>query len=200
MVQMDSQKTIDVLEWAMRNLESMPATFQDEMKINAVGVYTHAKQWERAKKQLLPAREVVEKVNSNGYHLFLQAEEAFLYLLMGQVDEAEEVIHRSNDILRTLPMQRELGSFTIARGLCLYHRQEIAKARRVVDEGIEVVRATKFVPHLIYAVQSILLFLKHFGFDAEWERKYQKMWTELSEEYQFDYLQKKIRAIISTPI
>ncbi|UED74209.1 winged helix-turn-helix domain-containing protein [Brevibacillus sp. DP1.3A] len=200
MTQLDSQKTIEVFEWAMRNLESMPATFQDEMKINAVGVYTHAKQWERAQKQLLPAREVVERVNSPGFQLFLQSEEAFLYLLMGQVNEAEEVIQRSNDILQTLPMQRELGSFTIARGLCLYHRQEITKARRVVDEGMEVVRATKFVPHLIYAIQSILLFFRNFGYDAEWERKYQKIWTELSEEYQFDYLQKKIRAIISSTI
>ncbi|MED1782735.1 winged helix-turn-helix domain-containing protein [Brevibacillus fortis] len=200
MTQLDSKKTIEVFKWAMRNLESMPATFQDEMKINAVGVYAHAQQWEQAQKQLLPAREVVDKVNSKGFHLFLQAEETFLYLLMGQVDAAEEVIRRSDDILLTLPMQRELGSFTIARGLCLYHRQEIAKARRMVDDGLEVVRATKFVPHLIYAVQSILLFLKSFSYDAEWERKYRKMWTDLSEEYKFDYLQKKILAIISSPI
>ncbi|ASJ57366.1 transcriptional regulator [Brevibacillus formosus] len=200
MTEIDSQKTLEVLQWALKNAKSMPENYQDEMQITAISVYAQAKEWERAKKQLLPAREVIERVNLPGFQLFFQAEEALLYLLMGEIDEAEKVIQRSEEILQELPMQRELGSFTIARGLCLYHRQEITKARRVVDEGIEVVRATKFVPHLIYAVHNSLLFLRNFGYDAEWERKYQKMWAELSEEYKFDYLQKKIRAIISSTI
>ncbi|GED59652.1 winged helix-turn-helix domain-containing protein [Brevibacillus formosus] len=200
MTEIDSQKTLEILHWALKNAKSMPKNYQDEMQITAISVYAQAKEWERAKKQLLPAREVVERVNSPGFQLFFQAEETLLYLLMGEVDEAEEVIQRSEEILQELPMQRELGSFTIARGLCLYHRQELAKARRLVDEGLEVLRSTKFVPHLIYGAQMILLFLKDFGYDAEWERKYQKMWAELSEEYKFDYLQKKIRAIISSTI
>ncbi|TKI57266.1 winged helix family transcriptional regulator [Brevibacillus antibioticus] len=200
MTEIDSQKTLEILQWALKNAKNMPENYQDEMQITAISVYAQAKEWERAKKQLLPAREVVERVNSPGFQLFFQAQEALLYLLIGEVDEAEKVIQRSEDILQELPMQRELGSFTITRGLCLYHRQELAKARRLVDEGLEVLRSTKFVPHLIYGTQMILLFLKDFGYDAEWERKYQKIWTELSEEYKFDYLQKKIRAIISSTI
>ncbi|MDC0760922.1 winged helix-turn-helix domain-containing protein [Brevibacillus sp. AG] len=200
MTELDSQKTLEILQWALKNAKSMPENYQDELQITAISVYAQAKEWERAKKQLIPAREVVDRVNSPGFRLFFQAEEALLYLLMGESDEAEKVIQRSEEILQELPMQRELGSFTIARGLCLYHRLEITKARRLVDEGLEVVRSTKFVPHLIYGVQMILLFLKNFGYDAEWERKYQKMWAELSEEYKFDYLQKKIRAIIPSTI
>ncbi|NQF16742.1 winged helix-turn-helix transcriptional regulator [Brevibacillus sp. HB1.3] len=200
MTEIDSQKTLEILQWAQKNAKSMPKNYQDEMQITAICVYAQAKEWERAKKQLLPAREVVERVNSPGFQLFFQAEEALLYLLMGEVEEAEKVIQRSEEILQELPMQRELGSFTITRGLCLYHRQELAKARRLVDEGLEVLRSTKFVPHLIYGAKMILLFLKDFGYDREWERKYQKIWTELSEEYQFDYLQKKIRAILSSTI
>ncbi|WP_064202320.1 winged helix-turn-helix domain-containing protein [Brevibacillus brevis] len=200
MTEIDSQKTLEILQWALKNAKSMPKNYQDEMQITAICVYAQAKEWERAKKQLLPAREVVERVNSPGFQLFFQAEEALLYLLMGEVEEAEKVIQRSEEILQELPMQRELGSFTITRGLCLYHRQELAKARRLIDEGLEVLRSTKFVPHLIYGAKMILLFLKDFGYDREWERKYQKIWTELSEEYKFDYLQKKIRAIISSTI
>ncbi|RAT97652.1 winged helix-turn-helix domain-containing protein [Brevibacillus sp. Leaf182] len=198
MTEIDSQKTLVILQWALKNAKSMPDNYQDEMQITAISVYAQAKEWERAKKQLLPAREVVARVNSPGFQLFFQAEETLLYLLMGEVEEAEKVIQRSEEILQELPMQRELGSFTITRGLCLYHRQELAKARRLVDEGLEVLRSTKFVPHLIYGIQMILLFLKDFGYDPEWERKYQKMWAELSEEYQFDYLQQKILAIISS--
>ncbi|MBW5470882.1 winged helix family transcriptional regulator [Brevibacillus formosus] len=200
MTEIDSQKTLEILHWALKNAKNMPKNYQDEMQISAISVYAQAKEWEQAKKQLLPAREVVERVNSPGFQLFFQAEETLLYLLMGEVDEAEKVIQRSDEILQELPMQRELGSFTIARGLCLYHRQELARARRLVDEGLEVLRSTKFVPHLIYGTQMILLFLKDFRYDPEWERKYQKMWLELSEEYKFDYLQKKIRAIISSTI
>lgn len=198
MTEIDSQKTLEILQWALKNAKSMPKNYQDEMQITAISVYAQAKEWERAKKQLLPAREVVARVNSPGFQLFFQAEETLLYLLMGEVEEAEKVIQRSEEILQELPMQRELGSFTITRGLCLYHRQELAKARRLVDEGLEVLRSTKFVPHLIYGIQMILLFLKDFGYDPEWEHKYQKMWAKLSEEYQFDYLQQKILAIISS--
>ncbi|MFA4136270.1 MULTISPECIES: winged helix-turn-helix domain-containing protein [unclassified Brevibacillus] len=200
MTEIDSQKTLEILQWALKNAKSMPKNYQDEMQITAICVYAQAKEWERAKKQLLPAREVVERVNSPGFQLFFQTEETLLYLLIGKVEEAEKVIQRSEEILQELPMQRELGSFTITRGLCLYHRQELAKARRLVDEGLEVLRSTKFVPHLIYGAKMILLFLKDFGYDREWERKYQKIWIELSEEYKFDYLQKKIRAIISSTI
>ncbi|WJQ82537.1 winged helix-turn-helix domain-containing protein [Brevibacillus brevis] len=200
MTEIDSQKTLEILQWALKNAKSMPKNYQDEMQITAISVYAQAKEWERAKKQLLPAWKVVERINSPGFQLFFQAEEALLYLLMGEVEKAEKVIQRSEEILQELPMQRELGSFTITRGLCLYHRQELTKARRLVDEGLEVLRSTKFVPHLIYGAKMILLFLKDFSYDREWERKYQKIWTELSEEYQFDYLQKKIRAIISSTI
>lgn len=200
MTEPDSTKTIALLEWVQKNCMGMREDFQDELQITAISIYAQAKLWDLAEKQIIPAKAIVEKVNSPGYDLFFQAEQALLYLLMGQIEKAEEVIQRSEDMLQTLPMQRELGSFTIARGLYLYHRLELTQARRLLDEGIEIIRTTKFVPHLIYGVQMILVFLRSFGYDPEWERKYTKLWAELSEEYQFDYLQKKVRAIFSSAI
>ncbi|MGG1662464.1 hypothetical protein [Brevibacillus sp. NRS-1366] len=200
MTETDTRKTIQVFEWTVKNQALMPPSFQDELQINAIGLYAQAGEWERARQQIIKARQLVAKMDSASFTLFLQAEETILALFSGQIEEAEEIIRRSAEVLQLIPMQRELGSFTVMRGICLYQRQERAKARRIVDEGVEVIRATKFIPHLIYAVNNILLFLGTFGCDEEWERKYQKIWAALSEEYRFEYLKKSILSLISRPI
>lgn len=200
MTEIDARKTLLVFEWTVKNQANMPATFQDELQINAIGLYAQAGEWERARQQIQLARQIVAKIDSQGFTLFLQAEEVILALFSGQVEEAEAIIRHSADILQLVPMQRELGSFTLMQGICLYQRQERAQARRKVDEGIEVIRATQFVPHLIYAVNNLLYFLQTFGCDEEWERKYRKIWAALSEEYQFDYLKKSILALVSPSI
>ncbi|WP_103107801.1 winged helix-turn-helix domain-containing protein [Brevibacillus reuszeri] len=200
MTEPDSRKTLDVYQRVLREQAAMPATFQDELQVNAIALYARAGEWELARQQVSKARIIVEGLNSQGFTLFLQAEETILAILSDQLEEAEEIIRRSKEILLTVPMQRELGSFTLMQGICMYRREQYAKARRLIDEGIEVIRATQFVPHLIYAINNILLFFQIFDCDPEWENKYQKIWDALSEEYQFDYLKKSILCILPSSI
>ncbi|WP_289142784.1 winged helix-turn-helix domain-containing protein [uncultured Brevibacillus sp.] len=200
MTEPDSRKTLDVYQRVLRDQAAMPATFQDELQVNAIALYARAGEWELARQQVSKARKIVESLNSQGFILFLQAEETILAILSDQIEEAEEIIRRSKEILLTVPMQRELGSFTLMQGICMYRREQYAKARRLIDEGIEVIRATQFVPHLIYAINNILLFFQIFDCDQEWEHKYQKIWDALSEEYQFDYMKKSILCILPSSI
>ncbi|MFE1629370.1 winged helix-turn-helix domain-containing protein [Brevibacillus reuszeri] len=198
MTEKDSSKTIDVFKRVAKHhdYDQIPASFQDELQINAIALYAQAGEWELARQQITKAKQIIDGLNSDSFTLFLQAEQTVLAILSDQVEEAEELIRRSTEILQTIPMQRELGSFTVMQGICLYRRNEFAKARRLLDEGIEVIRATQFVPHLIYAVHNILLFFQHFDCDPEWENKYQKLWAGFSEEYQFDDLKKAILSLL----
>ncbi|WP_312114822.1 winged helix-turn-helix domain-containing protein [Brevibacillus reuszeri] len=200
MTEMDSRKTIDVFNVVVKHQDQIPASFQDELQINAIALYAQAGEWELARQQITKAKQIVDKLHSESFTLFLQAEQTVLAILSDQVEEAEELIRRSSEILQTIPMQRELGSFTVMQGICLYRRNEFAKARRLLDEGIEVIRATHFVPHLIYAVHNILLFFQFFDCDQEWKNKYQKMWDAFSEEYQYDYLKRSILSILPSSI
>lgn len=178
----------------------MPSLFHDEMQIVAVGLYAMAGLHEEAEAQLAKARPIVENLRSDSFTLFLQAQQALLALLSDRLDEAEELLRLSAEKLQMVPMQRELGSFTIYRGICLYRRGERTRARQLVDEGIEVVRATKFVPHLIYGIHTILFFLRTFACDAEWQRKYDKLWSELKAEYRLGELERSILSLVARAV
>ncbi|MED4583371.1 winged helix-turn-helix domain-containing protein [Brevibacillus choshinensis] len=197
MAETDPRKTVRVFKHVESHQDQMPTSFRDELQIAAVGLYAMAGLLAEAEQQLVKARQIVDGMNSESFTLFLNAEQTMLALLSNRLDEAEEIIRRSAEKLQMVPMQRELGSFTISRGVCMYLRGERTKARQLVDEGIEIIRATKFMPHLIYAVHSVQFFLQTFECDDEWLRKYKKVWTELTSEFKFEELKKSILSIIS---
>ncbi|MDF2679134.1 MAG: transcriptional regulator [Brevibacillus sp.] len=197
MAETDVRESVRVFKHVESHQDQMPTSFRDELQIAAVGLYAMAGLLEEAEQQLAKATQIVQGMNSESFTLFLNAEQTLLAILSNRLDEAEEIIRRSAEMLQMVPMQRELGSFTVSRGICLYLRGERTKARQLVDEGIEVIRATKFMPHLIYAVHSVQFFLQTFACDEEWLRKYKKVWAELTKEYEFDELKKSILSLIS---
>ncbi|WP_432776164.1 winged helix-turn-helix domain-containing protein [Brevibacillus gelatini] len=192
MTEMDAWKTMQMFQTVVKNQSSMPQVFQDELQINAVSLYANMGEWELSQKQVAHARTIVEKMDSDSFTLFLLAGETWLALLSGSVEKAEELLQQASAILQRLPMQREVGSFMMLQGLCHYRRQEIAKARRLVDEGLDVILATQFVPHLIYAVHNTLLFFRHVPCDEKWQSRFEKKWDSLAEQYQFEHLKKAV--------
>lgn len=200
MAETDVQQTLSLIKRVQKYQELMPASYKDELEIATVGLYTQAGELEKAKEQLAKAKPIVERLGSDSFTLFLYAEETLLSLLTDRLDVAEEIIGQAKEVLERVPMQRELGSFTISQGFCLYRRNQRNKARKTVDEGLEIIRSTKFIPHQIYAVRIVLFFLKTYGCDEEWERKYKKWWTELSREYQLDLLKQSISTLLSRSI
>ncbi|MGN7470745.1 winged helix-turn-helix domain-containing protein [Brevibacillus sp. SAFN-007a] len=200
MTEMDVEQTVKLFQTIAKQQASMPPIFQDELQISAISLYASAGKWELAQKQAAHARTIVEQMDSDSFTLFLLAGETWLALLSGSLEKAEELLQQASAILQKLPMQREVGSFKLLQGFCHYRRQEIAKARRLVEEGVEVIRATRFVPHLIYAVHTILLFFRHVSCDDKEESRYAKMWTDLSAEYQFEKLKKAVVRKLSTLI
>lgn len=200
MAEVDPHQSLRLLERVQTGPEQMPAAFRNELDITAIGLYAMTGQYEKAEQQLAKAQAVVDKMDSNSFTLFLYAQQTLLALLTDRLDEAESLIRRSADLLTLVPMQRELGSLTVQQGLALYLRQDRPKARKAIDQGMEVIRSTKFVPHLIYAVHIVLFFLKRFDWDAEWERKYDRLWSQLASEYQLDSLKKSIVSLFSRTI
>ncbi|MFD2369139.1 winged helix-turn-helix domain-containing protein [Brevibacillus sp. GCM10020057] len=200
MAEEDPQKTLRLYEQTETLQERMPASFRHELQIVAVGLYALTGQREAAERQLAVARQIVEGMNSESFTLFLHTQQVMLALLSDQLEAAEETIRHSAELLQLVPMQRELGSFTVYRGLCLYLRGEGKKARQLVDEGVEIIRTTHFVPHLLYAAQIVQELLRHFGCDEEWLRKYKKLWTELKREYRLDDLKQQVHAILTRSV
>jgi len=194
MIQSDAESSAALFAKIQPYLNEMRDSFRDELRIAAIGVYTQTGEVERARVALQEARKFVEPRGTDGFTLYLYAQEALLNLMSDKLDEAESVTDRALQTLQSIPMQRELGTFTLLRGFCLYRRHRIAEARIAVDQAIEVTQSTQFVPHLIYAVRKLLFFYQHFACDPEWTRKYEGIWSELSVEYQFDPLKKEIYA------
>lgn len=192
MAETEMENTVHLLKRVEAYAGQMPPTFRDEVQITAVAVFALAGLRKEAEEQLAVAKQVVASMESKSFTLFLHAQQVLLALVSNRPEEAEELILHAAEKLQLVPMQRELGSFIVYRGICLYMRGDRTKARQQIDEGVEIIRSTKFIPHLIYAVKTVHFFLLTHPYDEEWLRKYSKLWEELNREYALERLKKSI--------
>lgn len=200
MVQADARASLQILDKIQPYLAKMPDSFRLELQIASIGLFAQNGEYERARIQLEATYPLLETIQSKSFILFFQSQQCSLDLLTGRLDSVEAIVEQAMERLQEVPMQRELGTFTLLRGFCLYLRNRQSEARQVVDEGIEVILATRFVPHLIYAVRNVLFFYQNRIHDPEWQRKYEVKWRELAQEYQFEALRKEITELFSNSV
>jgi hypothetical protein len=199
MVQKNPRESLRLFERVRSEPDRLPPRWRDELEINVIGLYLETGQWDKAERQMAKAEGIVARLGSDSFTLLLRYTQILYALLRDRLTEAEQLIRRSEEQLSRIPMQRELGSLTLLKGMCMYRRAEQQQARQLVEEGMEVLRASRFVPHVIYGVRLVLFFLDTFGWDAEWQHKYSTLWEELAAEYRFDYLARSIPALVQRP-
>ncbi|MFY0545168.1 winged helix-turn-helix domain-containing protein [Brevibacillus sp. H7] len=188
--QLDAEQALPYFERIVEQKQLLPPVWQKDFDLNIIGVYLETGRIEQAKAQLEAIEPIITAMNSNSFSLIFHVKQLYFSIYTGDHRLAKEAIEAAEALLRNMPMQRELGTFSIAKGLWMYRQGKPAEAREMLDEGIEVLKRTKFVPHLINGVRHILLFLRKFDTDPEWKRKYEKVWQQLAEQYQFAELEK----------
>lgn len=108
------------------------------------------------------------------------------------------LIRQCEDLLKQTPMQRELGLLMMIKGLWLYRQGNKRDARQMADESVEILKQTKFVPHLLVGIGNLLFFLEKWNCDDEWKRKYRKIWQQFAEQYRFAELERSIYRLLKT--
>ncbi|MGE5705032.1 MAG: winged helix-turn-helix domain-containing protein [Clostridia bacterium] len=184
----DPNATLRLYDQIKERLDLVADKWIADIKMNIIFAHMEAGQIDRAITQSREMEPVINNLHSDSFTSIFLVKQMYLHLLNDEIDAAAGKLRECETLLTNNPIQRELGAMMIAKGIFLYHLGNIAGARKTLDEAMHIVRQTRFVPHLIHAVHTILFFLhkKRIIVDEEYEQKYSKLWEQLSEQYRFD--------------
>jgi len=163
----------------------LPAGWRIDTEVNRVSLLLEAGQLDQAQARLRALAPVVAAMNSDSFSVIFHVKQLYCAIHAGNKELARDVIDLVERRLEHVPMQRELGIFTIAKGLWGCTRDNQPDAWVLVDQGLDILKQTRFVPHLIAGVRHILQCLERFDCGAERLRMYNRLWDHLSEQYRF---------------
>lgn len=91
---------------------------------------------------------------------------------------------------------REIGSYKVARGLCFLRRKSWREAEQLLDEALQVLEMSGFVPMQIYALYRIVHYCNEFSPQSALHRKYADLFEREKEERGFHRLEQSLETVL----
>ncbi|USG64847.1 winged helix-turn-helix domain-containing protein [Brevibacillus ruminantium] len=192
LIEEDKGKAIALCQKVLSEQEKLPGLWGVELEINLITLYVTAERWQEAAVQMEKVEKLVAEIRSHSYTLTYLFQTIFYLLSKRELSPTREKLEEAKKLLAEKPMQREQGTLLVLEGMLCYLQGDRSNARRLLDEGVEVLQETRFVPHYLYAVYKIEHFFRSFSGDSVWQAKYQKEWARLKEKYQFLTLHRQL--------
>lgn len=92
---------------------------------------------------------------------------------------------------------REIGSYKVTRGLWFLRRKSWREAEQLLDEALQVLEMSGFVPIRIYALYRIVHFCKQFPPKPALYRKYVDIFEREKEERGFHRLEQSLDTVLT---
>ncbi|MGG4552869.1 winged helix-turn-helix domain-containing protein [Paenibacillus humicus] len=168
-----------------------------EMRIlNILEVYADAGLEVEAMKRFAETRKTVETDGLSGFVMPVAIMEIYVYVLAGELEEADKVAERLARLLEDMPYLREIGRFRIVQGLLDLARGRGKEAEQKFDEGLDVLEMSLNVPLRIISLCQILRYIdrKHPGLDMQ--HKYASLYDSLDEELGLSKYKQEMEAVI----
>jgi hypothetical protein len=149
-------------------------------------------EYAEARRRLDALKGDVERNGWDGLVPFTANLELEYALSVGRREEIEASVGIAEEKLRKYPYRREQGQFYILKGIAAYPLDP-REGLRLMEQGIEVLRETRFLPHLMNGIHTA----NHFGGKNDWEdvrQRYTKEWERLSRRIGLDEIQEKVGA------
>ncbi len=195
-IEQNAEKAMPFVERVLQKRELLSARWQQDFDLNLIGLYLESGRLEQAVTQFQAMQPVIAAMNSSSFTMIFLVKQLYVSIYTDDQRLGTEAVEAAEALLQKAPIQRELGIFTVAKGIWMYTKGNTPEARQLLEDGIEVLKRTRFVPHLISGLRHILLFLNRFDLDPETKRRYQQTWHQLADQYQFDALNKKIHRLL----
>lgn len=196
LIQFDPEQTQHFFQRAVRSKHLLREEWQKEIEFNMISIYLETERIAESRALLETAREFVFGMNSPSFQLIWYVDCLYLAILTQDKENAQITIEAAESLLKKFPIQRELGLFTVAKGIWMYQIKDRKEARRLLDEGIEILQQTQFIPHLLSGVHHILRYLRKHACDEECLRAYEKLWRGLSQRHRLQELEQKITSLL----
>lgn len=178
------------VEEALRRNILPPMWHQELEQFNLIFMYMDWNEFDRAKEKLDAAMEEAEKHNWEGIVPYLMNGQLEYWMLTGEWIAAERQMQLIEERLSVYPYQREEGSFFILKGLIRF-RHNVKEGIEWIDRGLEVLRSSCFVPHLLYGLHSLVKFSESEPWTGL-RKRYCPEWERLLEETGLRELQGRI--------
>lgn len=72
---------------------------------------------------------------------------------------------------------REIGSYKVVKGLWSLRREQWAEGDKLIQEGLQVMEMSGFVPLRLYSIYRIHHFCRMFLAGSSLDRKYEELFT-----------------------
>ncbi|SDE68199.1 Transcriptional regulatory protein, C terminal [Fontibacillus panacisegetis] len=178
----------------------MSAEQNREMELlNIIDLYAQAGETDKALDRLKKSYEVIKQ---QGYDYFIPQmaiTEMFVHLVAGteehELEQMAEAIEA--DILSSSPYLRETGSYKIVKGLWMLNCQLWNEGEKLLDEGVQVLDNSGFIPLKLLALCRISFYFDcgKFPVKKELQQKYTYIYDEELERIG---LKKKLKMLEDT--
>ncbi|WP_019913040.1 winged helix-turn-helix domain-containing protein [Paenibacillus sp. HW567] len=172
--------------------------YQLELEILTIlDLFTLAGEPERALARLKWSYQVIAEREYENFIPVTKITELFVHLVAGTGDEELERMDREIEtILHEKPFLREIGSYKVVKGLWHSQRGQSREAEKLLDEGLQVLEMSGFVPLRLYALYRIVHFCRMFPPQTALQRKYDNLFVSALEQSGVNRLAQPLEAIL----
>lgn len=191
----DAESSLSFFERALEK-GVMPESARLDLMMGTISLNVDTGRTDRALQLFRELEEVVVGEGITSFLIFMRLNELYLCFYTGQRDRAQRILAEVEALLVQYPYQREKGTFTIAQGVWALAHNQRAVADAYFTEGVQILRQSQFVSHVISGLYNIRKAIRRFAPTWEQRPKYQKLWDDLAARHRFAELEPKIEQVL----
>lgn len=175
------------LEYAERLIERKLLNPPEQLELEILtmlDLYTLAGQPEKALERLKRSYQVIAGPGYENFVPVTMITELFIHLVAGAGDEQLERLDEAvSRILSDKPFLREIGGYKVVKGLWKLRRAQWTEGEKLINEGMQVLDMSGFIPLRLYAMYRIYHFCRMFPVSKALQHKYESMFGAELESY-----------------
>ncbi|AIQ56615.1 winged helix-turn-helix domain-containing protein [Paenibacillus borealis] len=175
------------VEYAERLIERKLLNSPEQLELEILtmlDLYTLAGQPEKALERLKRSYQVITGPGYENFVPVTMITELFIRLVAGAgEEELERLDGEVSRILRDKPFLREIGGYKVVKGLWKLRHAQWAEGGKLINEGLQVLDMSGFVPLRLYALYRVYHFCRMFLNGNALYRKYERLFTAELEAF-----------------
>lgn len=172
--------------------------YQLELEILTIlDLFTLAGQPERAVERLERSYQVIAELGYENFIPVTMITELFVHLVAGTGDdELNRMDEAIGAVLQEKPFLREIGSYKVVKGLWSLQLEHWQESENLLDEGLQVLEMSEFVPLRLYALYRIVHFCRMFPPSKKLQRKYEDLFALELEQSGLNRMEKPLEHLM----
>ncbi|WP_339317177.1 winged helix-turn-helix domain-containing protein [Paenibacillus sp. FSL R10-2734] len=193
----DPKHKLEFCELVLEKKILLPPQHKEMEILNILELYTLAGQPEKALERLKLTHEVIKEPGYENFIPVTAISEMLVHLWIGTEDQELERMAKDIEVLlQEKPFLREIGSYKVASGLWLLRRKSWREAEQLLDDGLQVLEMSGFVPMRIYALYRIVHYCNEFPPKPALHHKYVELFEREKEERGFYRLEQSLETVL----